>query len=751
MASLILTALLALLGIAALVKLGDRVGRLEQRVAKLQRDAIARSAPRASPAVPRESAPASPRAQPTVIAALPPRPGVASPQEPATMPPEPRAARSEAPALSRPLREMAPVPESPEPTPPAALEWVQRWLTTGNVPAKVGVLLSIVGVGFLVKEGIDRHWLVLPLGARLALVAMFGSAMLAVGWRLKARERGYGLSLQGGGIGVLYVTTYAAYALYGLLGATLAFGLLFAVTTVAVVLALFQDARVLVVLAIVGGFLAPVLTATDSGNHVALFSYYTLLDLAIFTIAWFKAWRSLNVLGFLFTFVIGGIWGYDAYRPELFGTVEPFLVLFVALYLVIPVLFALRQPPELRGYVDGTLVFGTPIIGFGLQALLVADTRYGLAISAVVLAAIYGGLSAFVRRYSAQLRVLGEAQFALAVVFLVLALPLAFDARWTSAGWALQGAALVWLGRRQHRQLPLAAGAGLQVAAGVEYVLQPFFASDSAWLNGHWLGALLLAFAGAWSSRLFDVSRNRSGEQASALPAAANAFLVWALAWWLSAGFDEIDRHVATGYTLAADVLFVASTAAIGLLGARLLDWRRLAAIGLCAWPLAVLLFLVGYANSAHPGANLGWIAWPVLCAALFVFLRLRETQFPSLTGALHAIAYWLATALLVSEVRWQVALVATADWAAAAAFTVAAAIVLVTLQVRDKGTWPVGAHARTYVKACSAGVVAALALGVVAANALLAGNPAPLPYLPLANPLELASAATTPAEHALT
>jgi uncharacterized membrane protein len=285
------------------------------------------------------------------------------------------------------------------------------------------------------------------------------------------------------------------------------------------------------------------------------------------------------------------------------------------------------------------------------------------------------------------------------------------------------------------------AGAGLQVAAGMEYVLEPVIASDAAWLNGHWLGALLLALAGAWSSRLFDGSRNRGGEQASALPAAANAFLAWALAWWLWAGFDEIQSHIADSYTLAAGVLFVASTVVLGLFGATLLDWRRLAAIGLCAWPLAVLLFLVGYATAVHPAANLGWIAWPVLCATLFVFLRLRETQFPSLTGASHAIAFWLAAALVVSEVHWQVARVATADWAAAAVFALAAAVVLITLYARDKGTWPVGVHARIYVKACCAGVVAALALGVVAANALLAGNPAPLPYLPLANPLELASA----------
>src|SRR5688572_4805540 len=47
------------------------------------------------------------------------------------------------------------------------------WLTTGNVPVKVGVVLSLFGVGFLVKEGIDRQWLVLPLEFRLMGVALF--------------------------------------------------------------------------------------------------------------------------------------------------------------------------------------------------------------------------------------------------------------------------------------------------------------------------------------------------------------------------------------------------------------------------------------------------------------------------------------------------------------------------------------------------------------------------------------------------
>ena len=120
------------------------------------------------------------------------------------------------------------------------------------------------------------------------------------------------------------------------------------------------------------------------------FSLRTLFKhraVAIFAIAWFKAWRALNVLGFAFTFGIGTLWGIDAYEPELFATTEPFLVLFTLLYLAIPVLFAMRvEPPKLRGFVDGTLVFGTPLVAFALQAELVADTEYGLAISAVALA-----------------------------------------------------------------------------------------------------------------------------------------------------------------------------------------------------------------------------------------------------------------------------------------------------------------------------------------------------------------------------
>jgi len=47
-----------------------------------------------------------------------------------------------------------------------------------------------------------------------------------------------------------------------------------------------------------------------------------------------------------------------------------------------------------------------------------------------------------------------------------LAVPLAFDGRWTAAAWALEGAAIVWIGVRQNKLLARGFGIFLQFAAG---------------------------------------------------------------------------------------------------------------------------------------------------------------------------------------------------------------------------------------------------------------------------------------------
>ena len=94
------------------------------------------------------------------------------------------------------------------------------------------------------------------------------------------------------------------------------------------VLAVVQRSQALAIFSMSGGFLAPVLTSTGEGSHVALFSYYALLNTGILGMAWFRHWRWLNWVGFVFTFAIGALWGYEYYEPRHFATTQPFLVLF---------------------------------------------------------------------------------------------------------------------------------------------------------------------------------------------------------------------------------------------------------------------------------------------------------------------------------------------------------------------------------------------------------------------------------------
>src|SRR5262249_5235038 len=113
--------------------------------------------------------------------------------QPAPVEPLPTRAQTQPASDPRPRRAAAPRRFEPSPF-DALLAKAWAWLTTGNVPVKVGVILSLLGVGFLVKEGIDRQLLVLPLELRLMFVALFGIGLLVLGWRLRTKQRAYALS-----------------------------------------------------------------------------------------------------------------------------------------------------------------------------------------------------------------------------------------------------------------------------------------------------------------------------------------------------------------------------------------------------------------------------------------------------------------------------------------------------------------------------------------------------------------------------
>jgi len=612
------------------------------------------------------------------------------------------------------------------------------WLTTGNVPAKVGVLVSFFGVSFLLKYAIDRNLLNLPIEVRLLAVALAGLVMAGVGWRLRQRRRNYALVLQGGGLGILFLTVYAALRIWQLIPATLAFALLAALAAATALLAVAQNARTLAMFGVAGGFLAPLLASTGQGSHVVLFSYYLVLNLGILAIAWKRAWRGLNLLGFAFTFIIALFWGYRFFRPELFASTEPFLVAHFLLYQAVAILYALRRPPDRPDLVDGTLVFGTPVMVFGLQSAMLYDTEYGLAISAAVLAIFYAACAIVLRRRDQRLPILlGEAYLALAVAFGTVAIPLAFDARWTTAAWALEGAALAWVGVRQTRLLATAAGVALVFLAGLFFL-------DGGWqrdaglpvLNGNVMGGLMVSLAALFAARRlpgFDAPE----QLAPAFRGVALVLLTWGVAWWVGTGWMEITDRAPQRWQMPDVLLFNALSALTAIGIARWRNWPGLRAAAAAHLPLLLAPALMALAERGHFLYGAGAFAWPVAWAAQAWLLRDMDRHGGRLAAAWHVASLFALTWLAAIEAAWRIDRFAGVDWALAAAVSMAGLASLLVTAGRRRPGWPVPAHPGAYRHA-------AVALALVQAGAMAVlgvarpGDPAPWTYLPLLNPFGL-------------
>lgn len=667
----------------------------------------------------------------------------AAPSAAAVAPSAETLSTSEVEARSGPQAQPVPEPASYGAVPAHTDNFIMRWLTGGNTLVRVGVIVLFFGVAFLLKFAAEHD--LVPIELRLAGVALGGIVLLVVGWRLRENRPGYGLMLQGGGVGVLYLTVFAALRLYQLVPAELAFALLAGIAVFSAVLSVLQDSRSLAITGAAGGFLAPVLASTGGGSHVALFSFYAVLNAGILGIAWYKAWRELNLVGFAFTFIIGLAWGAKYYRPELFDTTEPFLVLFFAFYVAIAILFALRRAPQLQHYVDGTIVFGTPVVAFGLQLGLVRGMEFGAAWSALGAAAIYILLAMILNaRRRDTLRLLVESFLALGVGFATLAVPLALDGRWTSAVWAVEGAAVLWAGVRQSRRLPRIFGVFLQAAAGVAFLSGvDRFAADTPVLNSLYLGSVMVSAAGLFCSYYLERNRQRVSE---AELIASQLLFVWGALWWFGGGLAEIHRHAPAQWGWHPQLLFFAvSCAGFGVLW-RKLDWNiaRFGALAILPLMAVTTLNMLGYtAHQPHPFAHHAYVGWLLGFGVHLWVLRKHEENAEPWLEWLHAAGFWLLAVMLSWEVGWQIDhyVEGRRVWPLIAWAVVPGVLIAVFAARGDRLGWPVAAHRHAYLYAGALPPAVFLLAWIVFVNFASNGDPAPLPYVPLVNPLDLAQA----------
>ncbi|HEY6902433.1 MAG TPA: DUF2339 domain-containing protein, partial [Puia sp.] len=300
--------------LAARSSILGKMDRLEQELVRL-RESLARG-----PVTPVE------KAAPVEKIAPPPPKSVEPPVETEPYKPIPRPVVQ---APVTPVENIAPVPEPPR----VQKDW-EKFIGE-NLVSKIGIAILVLAIGFFVKYAIDNDWIG-PVG-RVGVGVLCGGILIGVAHWLRKSYHAFSSVLVGGGLAALYFTIALAFHQYHLFGQVPAFIIMLVITAFSVLLSLLYDRQELAIIALAGGFITPFLVSTGEGNFRVLFTYLLILNTGLLVIAYYKAWRLLNILAFGFTTILFGSWllslPYDApaptYRTGLYFAGGFYLLFFV--------------------------------------------------------------------------------------------------------------------------------------------------------------------------------------------------------------------------------------------------------------------------------------------------------------------------------------------------------------------------------------------------------------------------------------
>jgi uncharacterized membrane protein len=362
----------------------------------------------------------------------------------------------------------------------------------------VGVAMTVLGIGFFLKYAFDQNW-VGPAG-RIALAYLAAGAFLGCGeWFRHQRVTTFGLYLIGGGIATLYLTTFAAFHLYSLLGQVPAFGFMVLVTILAGALALFYDAKWLAVLGLIGGFLTPVILSTGQDQQVVLMAYMAMLNGGILAIATRKRWSLLNTLGFILTWLLFAGWYASYYSDARFWVTTFFLHLFFLIYAFVPFVYYFVQASHER-LAALTITVLNAFIAFGFSFAMIRAHTALMAVSIVTLAyaSLFLGMANFLhRRYRENLEPF-VLLLAKGLLFLIITVPILFSGHWITVFWAVQAVVLLWAALHvRNRWLCRGAMVLLLLAVG-KFVLHDYATIFRLQYGGLWFWELYYARGYAW-------------------------------------------------------------------------------------------------------------------------------------------------------------------------------------------------------------------------------------------------------------
>src|SRR5581483_10161222 len=315
---------------------------------------------------------------------------------------------------------------------------------------RIGIIAILIGVAYFLKLAIDNNWI----GPGMRVLIGIAAGIAVVLWSERFRSKGsvaFSYSLKAIGIGILYLSLWAASQKYHLVPSSFAFIAMIVVTASTITLALTQNAEILAVYAMLGGFSTPALVSTGENHEIVLFSYVCLLDLAILVMVSAKPWRRI---------VWGSFWGtailYIGWAAQFYDNTERtltvlFASIFFAIFAIVPLVTPLTRSRWHRGFSITLTVLPLVNAAAFFLALFVMYWRETATLTwySLALAAVYLALgSQFKRRTGSEpdvVKVLSLLHVAIAIAFITIAIPLKLDQHWITIGWLVESAVLLWV------------------------------------------------------------------------------------------------------------------------------------------------------------------------------------------------------------------------------------------------------------------------------------------------------------------
>lgn len=385
----VITFVLVLVVVGRLGAVKDQLGRLTGRIERLTDRVHGWTTPRPEPYAPPPEVASLPAAAPETVARQPAaaEPVAASLVEPAGEK-EPVAAPRSLDLSERPLAGAGASAESLE----TAIG--QKWLV------RIGALVLVVGAGFFYAYAIEQRWVTEP--QRAVSGGLVGLAVVGLG--IFFNRRGFAPLAQGFvgcGAGILFLDAFASHHFYHLIDARVALLAMAAVTALTAAIALRWSAMPLVLIALLGGYLAPVLLDDQrSDRALVVFAYVFVIDAGFLLAAAVKRWRPVEIVAAVATplLFLLAILKDSSYPPEhVTAWAYAFALLFLGMA-VGPSIIRREAVPRISSIIAGAASIGAALVA---EASIASAHPQGLAMTLAALGVLHAacaeGLSSRVR------------------------------------------------------------------------------------------------------------------------------------------------------------------------------------------------------------------------------------------------------------------------------------------------------------------------------------------------------------------